>query len=215
MTDKLKYKELVSLLQDVGVFQFDADWSRQIAALVKEHKKRKSAPAVEAAEIEVPTLDERMKSAGMLSVSEMLSGQPLDAFIRHSGVNDIESFGKWLEMRRVECIKLQAGLTVGGREKDELYEWAIAHQAVFSEVHINFKAAIAGVNQQAGSGVPEGFVLVPIKPTEAMISAGNDAAHAGGCDLYQLKREVINAWPAMLAAAPLPPSPAAKAVPNE
>jgi hypothetical protein len=51
--------------------------------------------------------------------------------------------------------------------------------------------------------VPSSFVLVPVEPTPQMIEAGNAAAHAGGCDLWQLKREVMNAWPAMLAAAPV------------
>ena len=54
--------------------------------------------------------------------------------------------------------------------------------------------------------VPDGWKLVPVDPTPEMISAGSDAAHAGGCDLYQLTREVMNAYPAMLAAAPAAPA---------
>jgi len=52
----------------------------------------------------------------------------------------------------------------------------------------------------------DGWKLVPLEPTPEMIEAGNAAAHAGGCDLWQLKREVMNAWPAMLAAAPAAPA---------
>lgn len=55
-------------------------------------------------------------------------------------------------------------------------------------------------------GVPDGWKLVPVEPTPEMINAGNDAAHAGGCDLYRLTREVMNAYPAMLAAAPAAPA---------
>ena len=53
--------------------------------------------------------------------------------------------------------------------------------------------------------VPKGWKLVPEEPTPAMIEAGNKAAHAGGSDLYQLKREVMNAYGAILAAAPAAP----------
>lgn len=54
--------------------------------------------------------------------------------------------------------------------------------------------------------VPEGWRLVPVDLTPAMLMAGNKAAHEGGCDLWQMTREILNAWPAMLAAAPLPPA---------
>lgn len=90
-------------------------------------------------------LDERMKAAGMLSAAELIAGAPLDAFMKHAGVNDLESFGKWLEMRRKECLQSQGRYDLGDRDKsDDLYEWTIAHAAVFGEVHVNFKAAMAG-----------------------------------------------------------------------
>jgi hypothetical protein len=57
--------------------------------------------------------------------------------------------------------------------------------------------------QTQGQSIPDGWKLVPIEPTPEMIEAGNKAAHEGGCDLWQLKREVMNAWPAMLNAAPI------------
>ena len=63
------------------------------------------------------------------------------------------------------------------------------------------RASLNAAHDQQVS-VPDGWKLVPVVPTSEMISAGNDAAHAGGCDLYQLTREVMNAYPAMLSAAP-------------
>lgn len=89
-------------------------------------------------------LDQRMKAAGMLSVAELLAGAPLDAFMKHAGVNDLATFAEWLEMRRGECIRMHARYDLGERDKgDDLYEWTIAHAAVFNEVHINFRAAQA------------------------------------------------------------------------
>jgi hypothetical protein len=94
-------------------------------------------------EVEAGTLAERMKAAGMMTVDELLAGAPLDAFTRHAGVNNLETFGQWLEMRRREYVTMQAKRTLDKREEDDLYEWVLAHAGVFGEVHVNFKAAMA------------------------------------------------------------------------
>lgn len=88
-------------------------------------------------------LDGRLRAAGMYTVAEMLQGTPLDSIISHAGVHDLESFAQWLEMRRRECLSQQARFALDVRDDHEMYEWVIAHAAVFSEVHINFKAALA------------------------------------------------------------------------
>jgi hypothetical protein len=94
-------------------------------------------------EAEAGTLAERMKAAGMMTVDELLAGAPLDAFTRHAGVNDLETFAQWLEMRRREYVTMQAKRTLDKHEDDDLYEWVLAHAGVFGEVHVNFKAAMA------------------------------------------------------------------------
>lgn len=98
-------------------------------------------------EVEAGTLAERMKAAGMMTVDELIAGAPLDAFTRHAGVNSLEAFGQWLEMRRREYVTMQAKRTLDKREDDDLYEWVLAHAGVFGEVHINFKAAMAGQDE--------------------------------------------------------------------
>jgi hypothetical protein len=90
------------------------------------------------------SLEERMKAAGMLSVAELLAGTPMDAFTKHAGVNGIATLGQWAEMKRAEYIKLNARYELGEKPKDELYEWVLAHAAVFTELHVNLKAAQAG-----------------------------------------------------------------------
>lgn len=101
------------------------------------------AQAAPQAEPVADDLDSRMKAAGMLSVAQLLAGAPLDEFFKHRGVHDLDTFGRWLEMRRAECLKMQARFDLDKRRDDELYDWIVAHAAVFSEVHVNFKAAVA------------------------------------------------------------------------
>jgi hypothetical protein len=92
------------------------------------------------------TLDERMEQAGMLSVAEILKGAPMDGLMRHAGVKDLETLLQWAEMRRGECLRSQAEYDLG-KEHDDMYEWTVAHAAVFTELHVNLRAAIEG--QQA------------------------------------------------------------------
>lgn len=93
-------------------------------------------------------LDERLKAAEMFSVADMLSGGSLDWAHRHAGVHDLDTFLQWLEMRRGEMLRLQGRYDLGEKAKDEMYEWVCSHSAVFSEVHINFKAAIRELDTQ-------------------------------------------------------------------
>lgn len=90
------------------------------------------------------TLDQRMKAAGMFTVSQMMTAAPMDVFIKHAGVNDLDSFLQWVEMKRAEYIRMQARYDLGDKPKDDdLYEWVITHNAVFAAVHVNLKAAMA------------------------------------------------------------------------
>lgn len=98
---------------------------------------------LEKAELSDDALAERMKAAGMLTIEQMMAGAPLDTFMRHAQVTDLASFTQWVEMRRKETMAMQARLMLDKREDHELFEWAIAHAAVFGEVHVNLKAAIA------------------------------------------------------------------------
>lgn len=93
-------------------------------------------------------LNQRLKASGMLTVDEMKAGQPLDGFIKHAGVINLASFGEWLTMRRTEALKMHSRMIVGDRENDDLFEWTLAHNAVFGEVAVNFKAAMAGEHPQ-------------------------------------------------------------------
>lgn len=42
MTSLEKYRELVALLEEVGVLQLEDDWAEQIQEMIKDHKAGKS-----------------------------------------------------------------------------------------------------------------------------------------------------------------------------
>ena len=87
------------------------------------------------------SLDERMRAAGMMPLSEMLEKSPLGKFSAHAGVTDLASFEEWLQMQRKEFLRMQAEMTLDNKEDDELYEWVIAHNAVLGAVIANFRQA--------------------------------------------------------------------------
>jgi len=89
----------------------------------------------------VSDLDKRMTEAGMAPVSVMLEQNALGKFSCNSGVTDLETFEKWLQMRREEFIRMQARMTLDNEEKDEMFEWVVAHNAVLGEVMANFRQA--------------------------------------------------------------------------
>lgn len=100
------------------------------------------AHSAEPVQGEAVALDQRLEAAGMLSVAKLLQGAPIDAFLKHAGVNDIASLLQWAEMRRGEYLRMQARYDLGERDKgDDLYEWVVAHCAVFPELHVNIRAA--------------------------------------------------------------------------
>ncbi len=87
-------------------------------------------------------LDERMKAAGMIPVSEILKGSLMDKWHVHTGVVDLESFSKWLDIKLEEMLKLKARIELkGDAENNELYECVLSHCAVLTAVRCNFKAA--------------------------------------------------------------------------
>lgn len=136
-------------------------------------------------------IDARMKSAGMLSAAEIISGQPIDAFVKHAGVVDMGSLLQWSEMRRAEFLRMQSRYELGDKEKDDLYEWVVSHIAVFSELHVNIRAAM-----QSGA-VKDGWVMVPVEPTKEMVDSLRSAITPGFALPY-----LVAGYKTMIAEAP-------------
>lgn len=104
--------------------------------------------------VEVQTLDERMKAAGMFTVDEMMGVTPLTRWKVQVGMTDLDAFGEWLDRKASEYLRMKAAYDLGDKdEKDDLYEWVLAHAGAFSSIRENFRAAIAA---PAPSMNPEG-----------------------------------------------------------
>lgn len=88
-------------------------------------------------------LDEELKAAGLLTIKEIMNGQPTDGFIAHAGVDNLESFSKWLNMRTEEMLKMKARMILDKREEEELFEWILSHCSAFNEVRVNLNAVMA------------------------------------------------------------------------
>lgn len=172
--------------------------------VVAEPSGELAEPAVEAAEIEV---------AGTPSSKWSATGQP-------------DPHGQRYNCERAELVmgdmtddELANGVFMHGNEPLNIealmsgkpgYHPPIAWLTAAKD-RIRWLSRLAGVNQQAGSGVPEGWRLVPIEPTEEMAKAARNP-NGETMDGYPNPATYAERYKAMLAAAPLPPSPAAKAV---
>ncbi len=96
-----------------------------------------------APDTEINELDDKLIAAGMIPLSVMLGATPFGEFSTHKGVTDLGRFEEWLNMRHTEMMKMKVRMILDKKEDDELYEWVLAHAAVFGEVVANFNAAKA------------------------------------------------------------------------
>lgn len=190
-----------------------ADAQRIVAAMAAERDVARTQTSIclkaneqlraelEAARKQEPDSDAdlatRMKAAGMMSVAELLAGAPLDAFTRHAAVKDLQSLLRWAEMRRAECLKAQARYDLGERDKsDDLYEWTVAHCAVFTELHVNIRAALAGLPPLAGK------VAVPLSCDQILMAFEENGFRIEPGETFSAKGQIaqlLNAVGALLA----------------
>lgn len=128
----------------VGKLQSKADASRMapVRGLLKDCAQEFRNLPTNALESEVDDLDTRMKEAGMVPLSELLAGTQLDRWRVHTGVTDVQSFLEIAEKKHESFTKLFIQYEVGDKEPDELYEWVLAHKAVWGDVVFNLRAAI-------------------------------------------------------------------------
>jgi hypothetical protein len=118
----------------------DIRWNRHLTESERNERLEQVRRVLRALDAD-SALDERMKSCGMFSVSELIEGSAIDASAAHSGVHNLETFEDWLVMKRRHYDTLRGRYETGEKSKDDgMYEWVFAHSGVFSEVHINFKA---------------------------------------------------------------------------
>ncbi|MDT6940784.1 hypothetical protein RI570_21320 [Brucella pseudogrignonensis] len=105
--------------------------------------------------LEEGDLNARLKAKGMYSIDEMMGTLPVDKWLVHSGMTDIKFFGEWLERKTREYLTMKAEYDAGNKdERDELYEWVLAHYGAFRDVLVNFRAALS--SQPVASTRPAG-----------------------------------------------------------
>jgi len=87
------------------------------------------------------TLDEEMKKAGMMPLSDILNKNSLGNYSAHAGVTDLEAFEKWLLMKHEEMTRAFIRLELDKNQDHKMYEWYLSHKAVLGEVVANFRQA--------------------------------------------------------------------------
>lgn len=93
-------------------------------------------------------LDTRMKALGMYSMGQIMgNNKPLDRFMNHAGVSDLDSFFQWLANKTEYYTRMRLRYETGQRPKDdeddaELLSWIFAHSAAFKSVLGNFRQAM-------------------------------------------------------------------------
>lgn len=87
-------------------------------------------------------LAERMKAAGMITIDEAINGGPMDLFLSHTGVRDMETYGQWLEMRRRELVKQVACHDLKIHVlNDDVLDFILGQSYAVGCAHINLKRA--------------------------------------------------------------------------
>jgi hypothetical protein len=96
-----------------------------------------------------PTLDERMKAAGMISLDDMLNGKtPMEFWSRHTSVKDFDTFEAWMRMRYRELLSLKALYDLGEPDAYNLKQHIESSAGAFGEIMSNWRAAKEGIALQ-------------------------------------------------------------------
>jgi predicted RNA-binding Zn-ribbon protein involved in translation (DUF1610 family) len=98
---------------------------------------------------EAESLDERMKAAGMIPLSELLkSNGAMEKWERHAGMKSFTDFVDWVHRKQREYMTMRMQYELGDKDKnDDLFQWVFAHAAVFNSVATQLRA-IAGEDSQ-------------------------------------------------------------------
>jgi hypothetical protein len=101
------------------------------------------APSEEAqnrTQAEIAEIDNKLIAKGMIPLSTMLNSNPLGMFATHVGVNNLDRFEQWLNMRFSEMMGLKSRMLIAGTVDNEMFEWTLAHAAILGEIRTQFFA---------------------------------------------------------------------------
>lgn len=89
------------------------------------------------------TLDEQMKAAGMATIDEMVASLTDNPLLLQAEVVDLATFEEWLEAQYRHFLGMQARRQLEKQEDDEMFEWTLAHSALFGSVLAHYRKATA------------------------------------------------------------------------
>lgn len=116
-------------------------------------EKRAAVEVEQPVTVEPVSLDDRMKAAGMYTVAEMMGVTPLTKWMSNPAINSIEAFSEWLDRKVFEYLHMKAAYVLGDKEEsDELYEWVLAHSAVFSTIRDQFQVVLSTRTASSADG---------------------------------------------------------------
>lgn len=167
---------------DLVSSRYGSLWSSFVAdaqVAIAAHEKWLADNGMQIRPVE-PTLDDRMKAAGMSTLSELVNGQsPLGIYSAHAGVKDHDSFEWWLKRRYEEFMGMRMRYELGDREKDDMYEWVFAHAATLNEVLDNWKMMKKRLIDTPKKGY--GKTMTELKKSmNSIVSACHTAAREAG-----------------------------------
>lgn len=134
-----KISQMRQAIKDNGTVTLNTDDFNQLQAeWIKRAGIEINAPQLESRNV----LDKQLKDSGLLTISQILNGTPMDAMHVCAEVVDLDSFEEWLKVNQESFLSMKARLEVKNRQEDEIYEWVLSHSSVFHSVMLNFKAAV-------------------------------------------------------------------------
>lgn len=111
------------------------EWVRRSCPIdIADHSFVQSLP-------ELKELDEKLAAAGMIPLTVMLNTPPILGYLTHKGVDSLELFEEWLNMRHLEMMKMKAKMIIDDNQDHEMFEWVVSFAAVLSEVVANFNSS--------------------------------------------------------------------------
>lgn len=100
-------------------------------------------------------LAEKMKAKGMLSIEEILAGNLMGVYSTHKAVTDLEGLLWWVESKHKEYLKMRLRYEVGGKERDDLYEWVLAHCGVFGTIADHMRKCLPEIKSSHSKEQPD------------------------------------------------------------
>ena len=96
-----------------------------------------SANAINTDEID---LEKEMKQAGMIPLKDIIEGNvPIQKYITHTGVTELQSFANWLERKREQYLRMRIKQELN--KNDDLYDFVLGKASAYEEIYQNFRKA--------------------------------------------------------------------------